>query len=245
MALWATDVALQAAATNYTGVYLHTREYGVTYNLFDPPSATDSMDAGWSTGPIYYATLVVAETLSWTGSVVVDLDIDLDNAALYGIYDNAGTTRGKLLFINYASSEFVEDGQSTTRILQIPANVTRSIGVRLLEAPNVTFREPSNPIAEALSDTITWANQTIGDYGDLNGTQYTNYSHCREGCTVSIPGPSIALIYMLSNDSDRFYEGNSSIVGPVLVSGAGCASGIRITWMWLWVGFGLLLCGTL
>ena len=26
---------------NYTGVFLHTREYGVTYNLFDPPNVND------------------------------------------------------------------------------------------------------------------------------------------------------------------------------------------------------------
>lgn len=246
MALWGTDIALQAAATNYSGAYLHTREYGITYNLFDPPPTNDSLASGWYTGPIYYTMLVVAETLSSTGSIVVDLNITQDNAAAYGIYDNAGKTRGKVLFINYASPEFVDEGQSTNRVLRIPANITSGVGVRILDAPSVYSKSSSNPIAVALTDTVTWANQTVGDFGDLIGTRYTESFDCEKGCSVNVPGPGIALVYFLSDGPDNFYEGNSTIVGPVLVSGSSSLlpSALGLSWTVLF-GAGLLLFGLL
>ena len=36
------SVALKAASLNYTGLILHTREYAVSYHLFDPSNVNDS-----------------------------------------------------------------------------------------------------------------------------------------------------------------------------------------------------------
>ena len=49
IALWSADYALQLAAVGYSGAYLHTRERGVTYNLFDPPDAPAG-GPGWRGG---------------------------------------------------------------------------------------------------------------------------------------------------------------------------------------------------
>lgn len=214
MPLWATDVALAAAGSNISGIFLHTREFDVTYNLFDPPSPNDPTKSGWNTGPIYYTNLVIAETLSATGSVVVDLNIDSPHAVAYGVYDNGGETRGKLVFINYASQEtlppsFAERDASYT--YYIPPNVADTIGVRYLLAANLYSGSKSWSTTD---QTITWANQTVGPAGDLNGKQHTEFVHCTEGCNVTVPGPGLALVYLLSDTSDKFFHGNSTVALP-------------------------------
>lgn len=238
MPLWATDVALAAAGSNISGIFLHTREFEVTYNLFDPPSPTDPTKSGWNTGPIYYTSLVVSETLSATGSVVVDLDIDSPHAVAYGVYDNGGETRGKLVLINYASKEtlppsFAERDPSYT--YYIPPNIADTIGVRYLLAPGLYSGSKS---WGTTNETITWANQTVGPAGDLNGKQHTDFVHCTEGCNVTVPGPGLALVYLLSDTSDKFFHGNSTVALPFDNgddSGALKLLGIREDGAWLWV----------
>ena len=79
--LWAMDYALQLASVGYSGAFIHTRERGVSYNLFDPPPNGDE-SAGWTTGSTYYALLPVAEALSSSsknGSYIKDMEI-VDNS---------------------------------------------------------------------------------------------------------------------------------------------------------------------
>ncbi|KAI0071256.1 hypothetical protein K474DRAFT_1607247 [Panus rudis PR-1116 ss-1] len=213
MALWATDVALSAATSNISGIYLHTREYDVTYNLFDPPSAWDSLKSGWHTGPIYYTLLVVAETLSATGSVVVDLPLkNAEHAAAYAVYDNSGETRGKLVLINYASPDLPYiDKQNASYTFRLPSNITSTAGVRYLQAPSVYSGSKS---WDTLDQTITWAGQTVGDVGDLNGKQHSIFIDCDNGCDIDVPGPGLALVYLVGDTSDRFFHGNSSVIIP-------------------------------
>lgn len=170
--MWAADAGLNFASANISAAYLHTREFNVSYNLFDPPDGKPITESGWHTGSPYYAALLLAETMSSNGSVVVDLNIEASvtppssTIAGYGIYDNGGTTRGKLVLFNY------DNGQTQT--FAIPANTTIAAGVRLLLAPDVAER-----------NNISWAGQTIG----LNGVRgirdtiivsYTNFiAHSR------------------------------------------------------------------
>lgn len=118
------DAGLSYAATNRTAAYLHTRENGVTYNLFDPPSSDDSMSSGWITYSTYYAALMLSEVMANNGSIVVDLDIENSSTnasstiAAYAVYDFNTTTdgltnsevdtslanRGKLVLINYSNT---------------------------------------------------------------------------------------------------------------------------------------------
>ncbi|KAJ2912475.1 hypothetical protein MD484_g7937, partial [Candolleomyces efflorescens] len=77
MALWSIDVGLKAASLGFSAAFLHTREFGIQYNLFDPPAADSSrsMESGWRTGTPYYATLFLAEVTSPEGNIVVDLNL--------------------------------------------------------------------------------------------------------------------------------------------------------------------------
>lgn len=198
MSLWGVDVGLKAAAMNYSAVFLHTREFEIQYNLFDPPTPTTGTEPGWRTGSPYYAALFLSEITDAEGSVVVELDLNsnrtgvADNFAAYGIYDQAGKTRGKLAFINFSND---------TQQFNIPADVADTIEYRLLQAPSVWERT-----------NISWAGQTIHNNGDLEGEQQTVEMNCERGCRLQIPGPSAALV-VLGSGSGKLFQGNSTIAG--------------------------------
>jgi hypothetical protein len=199
--LWAVDSGLQFAASNMSGAYLHTREYQVRYNLFDPPTPETSVLPGWRTGSPYYAALFLAETFMAEGNVVIDLDLDNSTlnpestVAAYGLYDPSSTALRRLVLINY--------NRSQTQSFSISAGVSSSIGIRVLNAPTVEERVD-----------IQWAGQTVGPNGDLQGTQTTQYIDCVNGCDVRVPGPGAALVLLDETpDSDGFFKGNSTIAG--------------------------------
>lgn len=207
------DAGLKSASANFTAVYLHTREWNVTYNLFDPPTPETSTESGWRTGAVYYSALFLSEAFSKEGSVVVDLNLNnsetspFATVAGYGIYDQGGSSRGKLAFFNYANG--------ASQSFAIPANLTDSIAYRVMVAPDVAAR----------SD-ISWAGQTVGANGDLMGDQTTTTLNCQDGCTVELPGPSVALLLLDSDRSDTFFQGNSTIVG--YYSGARAATPLSL-----------------
>jgi len=206
--LWEIDAFLALAANNYSAAYIHTREYGVTYNLFDPPASRDPLDSDWKTGATYYSALMMSEVMSKNGSIVVDMDIQDSKSnpdshiATYGIYDlstSTGSTsrlgdmsqaqRGKFVFINYDNS--------TSTTFQVPANVASTIGLRYLLAPKVTEETD-----------ITWAGQTVGKEGKLKGSQETKYVDCSgsDGCTIKVPGPGLVLALLNPNTTSSFYQ---------------------------------------
>ncbi|KAH9931763.1 hypothetical protein B0H21DRAFT_781014 [Amylocystis lapponica] len=95
--LWTADYALQLASVGYSNAFLHTRELGVSYNLFDYPAGANDT---WTTNPPFYALLAVAEALEGTnGSVVVDLNVQNSMAdpnasvAGYAVYDGSAARR--------------------------------------------------------------------------------------------------------------------------------------------------------
>ncbi|OCB88494.1 hypothetical protein A7U60_g4402 [Sanghuangporus baumii] len=224
--LWAVDVALQAASGNFTGVYLHTRELGVTYNLFEPPSEEEYLSSDWKTGAIYYATLVVAETISSNSSVVVDLNLDNSmtsydaSVAGYAIYDGPDLTKSKFVLFNYdyprANTDESDATSNTTQTFVLPGNLSDSIGVRYLIADNITEQT-----------AISWAGQTVGVNGALQGVQLMDVFNCSNGCNVTVPGPGLVVVW-LDPESDlqrtNIYVGNSTIAdvytGPLETSAA-------------------------
>ncbi|KAF8649561.1 hypothetical protein AX16_005744 [Volvariella volvacea WC 439] len=195
MSMWSIDVALKAASMNYSAVFLHTREHGITYNLFDPPTPETSRESGWRTGSPYYGALFISETFSPNGNIVIDLDIDSSTTNInattagYAIYDRDGDHPSKLAFLNFDREE--------TQPFTIPAGLADTLYYRVLTAPSI-FEERD----------IRWAGQTVGPSGNLEGDQTLETLDCRDGCTFELQGPGVALI---SLEEDTFYVGNSTL----------------------------------
>ncbi|KAL5522075.1 hypothetical protein ACEPAF_1931 [Sanghuangporus sanghuang] len=235
--LWSVDIALQAASGNYSAVYLHTRERGVTYNLFEPSSIEDYLISNWRTGSTYYTMLVIAEAISSSTSVVVDLNLDNSltsyNASVvgYAIYDGPGLSKSKLVFINYdyplATSDDSDEfsaAPNATQTFVLPGSLASSIGVRYLVADNITEEK-----------AISWAGQTLGGNGDLQGTQTMDVFECTDGCNVTVPGPGLAVVW-LDPESElqrsNIYIGNSTIADVYTSSASASLKELRdLKWL--------------
>ncbi|KAL4067100.1 glycoside hydrolase family 79 protein [Scleroderma yunnanense] len=200
-ALWAVDAGMNFASSGMSGVHIHTREYGIRYNLFDPPSPQSSTGSDWRTGSPYYAALLLSETFMDGGSIVVDLNVDnsindpASTVAGYALYDKSGQTRKRLVLINYYRGDNSESG---TRDFTIEGGVASQVSVRILTAPIIAERTD-----------ISWAGQTVGQNGVLGGVQTTQYLPCVTGCNITVPGPGAALVLL----DDKFPY--SSVFAPL------------------------------
>lgn len=195
--LWTADYSLQMASIGYAGAYIHTRERGITYNLFDPPDAVAGGAGAWTTNPSFYGMLPVAEALASTnGSRVVDLNVKNSmsdktaTVAGYAIYDGAAPTAHSLVVFNFA------DASGATSDFAIDASFVPSSGntvtVRYLTAP--TLAEKTN---------LAWGGQTYAGVGDANPVAATFPSSlpdknvsCSGGCTIQVPGPGLAVVFL-------------------------------------------------
>ncbi|THU93554.1 hypothetical protein K435DRAFT_757342 [Dendrothele bispora CBS 962.96] len=234
MSLWGIDAGLKAISRNFSAVYLHTREYGIQYNLFDPPtdpSLNDSSQSpGWKTGSTYYAALFLSEVGSPSGSVVIDLNLNnsIDNpsslVAGYGIYSanpTYGFTRDKLVFLNYADgsnptypnngSGYFFSTTESTQTFKIPENTATKVSYRILTAESLF--STTNTSAGGSTDAIKWAGQWIGDLGNLRGQRETHLMECNKGCDIVVPSPGAAIVIL--TDDDSFYMGNSTVVSSL------------------------------
>lgn len=136
----------------------------------------------WTTGAVYYSTLVVAETFGQSNnSRIVDLKLGGANADLhpaYAVYENDAPTR--IVLFNYVSDpgRNPTGGQQYVAQLQFPEGnghaVPSQVHVRYLTAPSVSEH-----------DDIHWANQTTrGSYssdGRLHGDVETVTLQCQGG----------------------------------------------------------------
>lgn len=206
-------------------------------------SALRPLEPNWRTGAVYYATLVVAESISSTTSTVVDLGVDQagvvgngtnatgsDTIAAYAVYDNGAPS--KLMLFNYDYPRLDSDDNDTNRTFLIPSSLTssQSVGVRYLLAANVTSHTK-----------ITWAGQRVGLNGQLEGEQETQTISCpqassgADGCVleVTVPGPGLALVWLdPDTQGDNIYSGNSTLVG-FLQNGEenGAVRGTSMSWL--------------
>ena len=141
-----------------------------------------SSTAQWTTGSVYYSSLIVPEVFG--KSRIVDLSASTDiYHPVYAIYEADTPTRAVLF--NYVSDT---SGASTYEVTLNSASPF--VSVRYLSAPTVS--EQNN---------ITWANQTMGGSfrsdGRLTGNLDTVNITCTDGhCVVPVYAPSIALVFL-------------------------------------------------
>ncbi|KAG6854881.1 hypothetical protein C0991_012071 [Blastosporella zonata] len=201
--LWTVDYALQMAAVGYTAAYLHTRERGISYNLFTPPDGPNGALGDWVTNPPYYALIVTAEALQTTdgaGGIVVDLNIansKINNNATsagYAVYDSQGVTVQQFVLFNYANISNFANASAATATFALPASAfTRKKGI------TVKFLSASN-MYEATD--IAWGGQSLAGVG--NGTFENNNSSwvipnqlldCTHSCSLDVPAAAMAIVF--------------------------------------------------
>ncbi|KAF8509965.1 glycoside hydrolase family 79 protein [Gautieria morchelliformis] len=199
-ALWGLDFSLQMAFANFSGAMMHVGGQNVYYNPFTPPPGSLARKKQWTIGPMYYVSLIIAETLgSSNQSQVVDLFMNSNNIYTpgYAIYENGTPTRVALFnFItdpsgasNYTASISV-GGSGAGQANASPSQIS----VRYFTAPSA-----------ATKGNFQWAGQTFGDVfgsdGTLQGIEQTITITCDTGantCSVPVPAPGFALVFLTS-----------------------------------------------
>lgn len=219
--LWTTDYALQLASVGYSAAYLHTREQGISYNMFSPPVGPDGTPGPWTTGSPYYSLLATAEALrSDAGGIVVDLNIGDSKTNLdattsgYAIYDAQNNTVQQLVFFNYANTTSSANSSTpfTIPASTFPPSSAASVTVKYL-------------VGDSLAETkkIGWGGQTLAEStdGTLQPTTATwappnTEVDCTNGCTINVPAPGMALVLAAGTPSvqDQLPANSTTTTGP-------------------------------
>ncbi|KAJ3751063.1 hypothetical protein DFH05DRAFT_1532332 [Lentinula detonsa] len=210
--LWSIDYALQLASIGYTAAYIHTREQGISYNLVTPPNISEIDTGSWTTDPPFYALIVTAEILSSSnGTTVTDLNVSTDvNATIggYAIYDATNSSLNRIVLFNYGT-----DSMDFTLPSGAKATNPQNALVKYLSASSVTEKY-----------NIAWGEQTFlgvtdGKPVSVNASHDWAYSNqnldCSNGCNITVPGPSLAVVFLDTNSSND-PETSSSESKPVL-----------------------------
>jgi len=191
------DYALQMASDGFTAAYIHTRERGISYNLFTPPDGPNGAPGPWTTNPPYYALIATAEALQSSdgnGVIVTDLNISgsKTNTQIpvggYAIYNAKGQAVEQFVLFNYAN---------ISNTFALPASAFSSdtkktgIVVKYLSAQS-----------EQEQTSIAWGGQSLAGVG--NG-EFQNTSatwaapnkelDCTSGCSVEIPPVAMAVVF--------------------------------------------------
>ncbi|KAG6883702.1 hypothetical protein C0993_004522 [Termitomyces sp. T159_Od127] len=205
--LWTIDYALQMASVGYSAAYIHTRERGISYNLFTPPEGPDSIAENWVTNPPYYALIATAEALQTTdggGGIVVDLNVansttdQKATVAGYAIYHSKGSIVEQFVLFNYANISNFPNTSAATATFALPAsafsNSSKNAGVL------VKFLSASG-LSEKFN--ISWGGQSLLGVG--NGTLKNNSASwavpnkqldCTKGCSVDVPATAMAVVFV-------------------------------------------------
>ncbi|KAG9009888.1 hypothetical protein FRB94_011334 [Tulasnella sp. JGI-2019a] len=207
-ALWTIDYVLQLASLGYASAYIHTREAGVTYNLFDAPAAgVDPNTPGWTTGTPYHALLVVAEAFHKLTSPimsVVDLHLTSPNNTLvgYALYPTPNATSprrppSRFVLFNYANT-----GTGEFYFTPNYTGINPSAGDMAVSVPdgNITVKYLLASDLNA-NMNISWAGQVVSGGGVLTGDPAnTTFPKCDgvggSSCTITVPGPGLALVFL-------------------------------------------------
>jgi hypothetical protein len=159
---------------------------------FTPPPGNLTSVYQWTTGSVYYSTLLIAEIFGQSNtSRVTDLNIQGDEHTTlhpaYAVYEDDAPSR--IVLFNYVSDP--SGGSTYQATLSIPGgNLASTVHVRYLSAPTV-----------AEHDNITWAGQTMGasyaSDGQLHGDVLTQTITCQNSlCVIPVPAPAIAVVYL-------------------------------------------------
>ncbi|KAG8934630.1 hypothetical protein FRC02_009574 [Tulasnella sp. 418] len=215
-AMWAIDYSLQLASLGYGSSYIHTREAGISYNLFEPPPAGVDPSNSWSTGPSYHSVLVVAEALHnpkapWAPVAVVDLNADnsmlspQSTVAAYAIYPSPDPNNARKPPIRFLLFNYALNGSTTFQYVPPPLSEgqtwTNSVNVKYLTAESVTARF-----------NISWAGQILSGEGKMTGNLATTSVPCNqtESCAIPVPGPGVALVFLDGGDLLEDSNGTST-----------------------------------
>ena len=199
VAMWTSDYALQMAVQGYAGAYLHSRERGVSYNLFDPPDAVAGGAGAWTTNPSFYGMLPVAEALeSPDGSRVVDMNLKNSvydkNAthAAYAVYGGASDAPHSLVIFNYRNVSGATSDYAIDAAFVSSAEERGQLTIRYLVAGSVNEKTE-----------IAWGGKTYAGVGDgvpVDATFAASVPDktvsCSGGCTIQVPGPGIAVVFI-------------------------------------------------
>ncbi|KAF8322046.1 hypothetical protein DL93DRAFT_2051019 [Clavulina sp. PMI_390] len=223
-AMWTVDYALAMASRNFSAAYLHTREPGVTYNIFTYPNTTSVSNSKWKTGPPYYSLLLLTEALSTinssaSGSLVADLNLPNPlNTWGYAIYDSSasnGTGTPRAFVLSNAAR-----GRQTFAIPSgLAPSLTLRTVVRTLSAPSLT--EKTN---------VKYAGQSADGTGILQGRHSETALNCTMGCNVQVSGPGVALVVLQTQYSDAVPRLSEMPVALALLS----MSWVIVSWNWSW-----------
>ncbi|WVR06098.1 hypothetical protein IAU60_003126 [Kwoniella sp. DSM 27419] len=190
-AMWLVDYALQMAWGNFSAALVHVGGQNVYYNPFTPPPSANDATKSWTTGSIYYSSLVVAETFGRSNaSKIVDITPPAETDAnyiyhpAYAVYEDDAVARVVLF-------NFIDDSTGANDVsVTVPANGAATVNVRYFRASSVSEQYD-----------ITWANQTLGTSfasdGRLYGDEQTIQITCTDGnCVVPVYAPSIAVVFL-------------------------------------------------
>lgn len=194
-AMWMLDWSLQLACTNFTAALMHVGGQNVYYNPFTPPPSSKSQ-YGWTTGSVYYPTLVIAEAFGRSNtSQIIDLNPGSENYPSYAIYENGVPVRAVLF--NYVTDS--SGGSDYTAVISFNGStIGDSVRVRYFSASST-----------AEQYDIKWAGQSLNGYafasdGRLTGDLTTEQVGCENGqCSIKVPAPSVALVFFTDEAFDE------------------------------------------
>ncbi|KAF8624071.1 hypothetical protein AX15_006082 [Amanita polypyramis BW_CC] len=201
-ALWALDYGLQMAYANFSMALFHVGGQNDSYNPFTAPPRNQSSYHEWTIGPIYYAALVMAETLS-NGSQVLDITTSAnlsDQSPAYLIYENGSPAR--IALFNYVTDP--SNGHNVNFTFSFDDPSPTQVQVKYLRASSVTQKGNYN-----------WAGQTFGGYFESDGCPIGQESietvQCSgRSCSVILYAPSYALVFLDNNALVGFGSGPSA-----------------------------------
>ncbi|KIY53575.1 glycoside hydrolase family 79 protein [Fistulina hepatica ATCC 64428] len=204
-ALWALDLGLQMAYSNFTGGLLHVGGQNVFYNPFTPPPASMSAYSEFTVGTVFYSTVILAETLGSSGTAQV-YDLLGNNASIYtpqyAIYEQG--TLAKVVLFNYITDSSGASDYVAT-ISPQGSNVPSSVRVKYFSSASVSNKQD-----------VTWAGQSFGAAlevdgilrGDLNITQIPCDTTANT-CAIPVHAPAFALVFMTDSGDDYLTDEKS------------------------------------
>ncbi|KAK2460443.1 hypothetical protein APHAL10511_007608 [Amanita phalloides] len=220
-ALWGVDYGLQMAYSNFSMGLFHTGGQNVSYNPFTAPPGNLTSYAEWTVGPMYYSALAAAETFG-NGSQVLDITTSANlshSSPAYIIYEDGNPAR--IGVINY-----VTDPSGANDI-----QFTFAIGGQNVGQNNATPQQVQVKYLLANSTTqkynFTWAGQTFGGYFESDGrpigqevVQTVQCTTANNSCTVNVPAPSYALIFLTSQALTEVESGPSATFATTVINTA-------------------------
>ncbi|TFK83593.1 glycoside hydrolase family 79 protein [Polyporus arcularius HHB13444] len=210
--LWGIDHALQLAHSNFSGALFHFGGQTVSYNPFTAVPTNESAVHGWTTGPLFYSAVFVAELMGQSNTTQL---IDMlpnnanDQTPAYAVFENGKFS--KMALLNYMTDPSGANDYTATIYVggsgwNEPNGAPASVKVKYLRAPSVSEK-----------DNITWAGQTLGGrfasdgrwQGDLD-IQTVQCDQTQNMCQIKVPAPGAALVFF-SDEAQAAATGDNDI----------------------------------